>query len=226
VDDVANGYFVDQKYIDFVFLYFKRVFIEKNVGYNVAYWNAHSRRISRKNGRWLCNSQPLYFFHFSGYSAQEPGRITAHVSPDRSRYTFSTRPDLQQIFSHYEDLLTRNGYQRARSWPYTFASFNTGERIPHEVREFYRNNSPTWARWGDPFASSELKSGFPITMEPVAEPTAQDQLDAILSTRAWRWVSRYGRFKHRYLLPAAYKILGKVPETDVMKASETVEPSP
>jgi glycosyltransferase involved in cell wall biosynthesis len=38
--------------------------------------------------------------------------------------------------------------------------------------------------------------------EVTTQPTPQQQLDAILSTRAWRWVSRYGRFKYRFLMPA------------------------
>ena len=35
---------------------------------------------------------------------------------------------------------------------------------------------------------------------PVLTPT--EQLNAILNSRAWRWVCRYGRFKNRYLVPA------------------------
>lgn len=226
VVDVMNGYFVDQKFIDFVPLYFRNVFIEKNVGYNVAYWNVHSRLLSKNNGHWLCNSEALYFFHFSGYPAPERGAISVYVSNCSSRYEFSNRPDLQQIFSHYKNLLIRNGHKRARSWPYTFAYFKTGEPIPNELRAYYRNNSEC-RNGGDPFESLELKSRAGINpkseepphlspgtraaeaetqTEPVelsaAELTAREQLNAILNTRAWRWASRYGRFKHRFLLPA------------------------
>ena len=36
----------------------------------------------------------------------------------------------------------------------------------------------------------------------------ENQLNQILNSRAWRWVSRYGRFKLRYLAPA-YRLLGR-----------------
>ena len=70
VVDVMNGYFVDQKFIDFVPVLFENFHVEKQTGYNVAYWNLHSRRVHKQNGAWHCNESPLYFFHFSGY---DPG---------------------------------------------------------------------------------------------------------------------------------------------------------
>ncbi|HVQ39528.1 MAG TPA: glycosyltransferase [Pyrinomonadaceae bacterium] len=155
--DLLNGYFVDQKFIDFVPVYFNNVFVEKDVGYNVAYWNLHSRKLSRENGQWLCNGGPLYFFHFSGYPASERGAISAYLSNARSRFEFSSRPDVQPLFSHYKNLLLRNEYKRVRTWPYTYARFNTGESIPYELREHYRNHSAKWRRWDDPFGSPELK---------------------------------------------------------------------
>jgi glycosyltransferase involved in cell wall biosynthesis/lipopolysaccharide biosynthesis glycosyltransferase len=244
--DLENGYFVDQKFIDFVPVYFKNVFIEKNVGYNVAYWNLHSRRLTRDNGTWLCNGEPLYFFHFSGYPAPERGAISMYLPNGRSRFEFSTRPDVQRIFSHYKNLLLRNEHKRTRSWPYTFGYFKTGEPIPYQLREYYRNHSTKWRRWDDPFRSPELKRRAGITPMagmseslqvspttigvehqngfhaeasnghvhkalielPTEEETARAQLDAILNTRAWRWASRYGRIKYRYLMPT-YKFFGK-----------------
>jgi hypothetical protein len=128
VVDLSNGYFVDQKFIDFVPIFFKNIFVEKDVGYNVAYWNLHSRRISRENGAWMCNDSPLYFFHFSGYT---PGSaaLSSHIPGSLARHSLSNRRDLRDLFAEYKNLLLGNGYEEASNWGYTFGCFKTGERI-------------------------------------------------------------------------------------------------
>jgi hypothetical protein len=207
VIDVLNGYFVDQKFIDFVPLFFKNVLIEKDVGYNVAYWNLHSRRISRENGTWQCNGGPLYFFHFSGYRP-ESSAISSHIASSLSRYRLSNRRDLREVFAHYKDLLIRNGHQQASTWPYGFAYFRTGERIPDSLRLYYRSLPGKWRGFGDPFSSKRLKRRAGIDTKRPAVLTPAEQLSAILNSRAWRWICRYGRFKSRYLSPA-YELFGR-----------------
>jgi len=202
VVDLANGYFVDQKFVDLAPLFFQNIFVEKDVGYNAAYWNLHSRRLSRDHGAWLCNEGPLYFFHFSGYN---PGSaaISIHVPSSLSRYRLSSRPDVRPLFAEYKKRLLKNGYQQSRKWPYTFGYFKTGEPIPDQLRLYYRNCPSTWQEPRDPFGSNALMrrarmvrgSRRPIVLTPAV------QLEAILSSRAWHWVSLYGRFKNRCLVP-------------------------
>jgi hypothetical protein len=198
VVDVPNGYFVDQKFIDFVPIFFENFFIEKDVGYNVAYWNLHSRRLSEVNGAWRCNNGPLYFFHFSGYDPEHPA-ISSHIPDSLARYRLANRRDLRELFAEYKDLLSRNGHEQASTWPYTSGYFKTGERITDNLRLYYRSLPGNGRGLGDPFASEKLKRQAGIDTK-VGSPT--EQLNAILNSRAWRWVCRYGRFKNRYLLPA------------------------
>lgn len=218
VVDVSNGYFVDQKFIDFVPIFFKNVLVEKDVGYNVAYWNLHSRRISRENGAWRCNGGPLYFFHFSGYNP-ESAAISSHIPSSLSRYSLSNRRDLRKLFAEYKDLLIGNAYRQASAWPYTFGYFKTGERIPDNLRIYYRRLPGKWRGFGDPFDSKRLKRqagidtkprkpGLPRSRPLVVGPTPTEQLNAILNSTAWRWVCRYGRFKNRYLT-AAYGLFDR-----------------
>ncbi|HXM33743.1 MAG TPA: hypothetical protein VN920_01015 [Pyrinomonadaceae bacterium] len=202
VVDVLHGYFVDQKFIDFVPIFFKNFLIEQDVGYNVAYWNLHSRRISEANGALRCNDGLLYFFHFSGYDHERDG-ISSHIPGSLARYRFSNRSDLRKLFAEYKKLLIRNGYEQAIGWPYSFGYFKSGEPIPYDLRSHYRSFP---GEWRDPFDSEELKRQARIDTKAVA-PT--EQLNAILNSRAWRWVSRYGRFKNRYLLPA-YERFGRL----------------
>lgn len=209
--DVPNGYFVDQKYIDFVPIFFENVFVERKMGYNVAYWNLHSRRIGRTGAAWTCNDGPLYFFHFSGH-APESGEISSHIPASLARHRLSNRPDLRELFAEYDRLLLGHGHREASAWPYTFERFETGERIPDNVRRYYLNLPAGGRGLGDPFKSERLKRMAGVGAGPDtfarsatettdAAPTPEEQLNAILNSRAWRWVCRYGRFKNRYLSP-------------------------
>lgn len=210
VVDVLNGYFVDQKFIDFVPILFENIFIEKGPGYNVAYWNLHSRRIGRAGDAWTCNGGPLYFFHFSGHT---PGgaEISSHIPGSLARHRLSDRQDLRDLFAEYDGLLLGNGHEQASVWPYTFGRFKTGEPIPGKVRRYYLSLPGGGRGLGDPFESERLKrlagvgpGGLerPSAETPDTAPTHEAQLNAILNSRAWRWVSRYGRLKDRYLSPA------------------------
>ena len=134
-------------------VFFDNVGIEKSPGCNVAYWNLHRRRIQREEGVWLCNGAPLYFYHFSNFDPAQTERISGY----QTRYRLSDRPDLRPLFTEYNKLLLENGYEQTRTWPYTYAFFTTGARIPYELRVLYRNCSNKWELWGDPFQSAALK---------------------------------------------------------------------
>ena len=195
VVDSLKGYFVDQKFVDFVPLFFARVQIEKDIGYNVAYWNLHSRRITSEQGEWKCNDGLLYFFHFSGYQPQS-NSISKHIPESLARYRLSNRRDLRKLFADYDERLAANGYHQTIAWPYTFDYFKSGEPIPYDLRHHYRNLASERRRFGNPFASEELKRRID---DKVSSQTDTEQLNAILNSRAWWWVCRYGRFRDRVL---------------------------
>jgi hypothetical protein len=207
VVDVANGYFVDQRIVDFVPILFERVLIEKNTGYNVAYWNLHSRQISLVNGQWQCNHAQLYFFHFSGYD-ETTSSISTHIPNYRARFRLANGSDLRELFVLYKQLVLANGYAQVISWPYSFDYFKNGERVPDYVRTYYRQ-LPAAKRAAAPFESRELEElarGDSALLEE-AELTSVAELEAIRNSRAWRWVFRYGRFKERFLQPI-YSLFG------------------
>src|SRR2546428_6657809 len=49
------------------------------------------------------------------------------------------RPPRSTLFPYTTLFRSRNGHRTARTWPYTFAYFKTGEAIPIELRIQYRN---------------------------------------------------------------------------------------
>ena len=74
----ARGMHVDQKWIDLVPGLFENVLILREPGYNVAYWNLHSRILSILDGHITVNGEPGYFFHFSGFDPLNISLISKH----------------------------------------------------------------------------------------------------------------------------------------------------
>ena len=98
---LADGVFVDQKWMDLVLSCVESSVLLRHPGYNVAYWNLPHRKISRDGaGQYLVNGEPLRFFHFSGFDPKLPSLISKHqtgfpgaTSAKRpSRCTWATKP--------------------------------------------------------------------------------------------------------------------------------------
>jgi hypothetical protein len=148
----AKGYFVDQRFIDLALGLFPGFDVVREPGYNAAYWNIHGRTISRENDQWRCNGGPLYFYHFSGYSPKRPDSISKYIN----RYTLATRPDLRPLFEEYRTQLLANGYDTTSTWPYSYASYATGEQIDYAERQTFRDTNEESVRSRDPFSSATV----------------------------------------------------------------------
>jgi len=146
VIDHAKGYFVDQRFIDLAFPLFENIHVERDTGYNVAYWNLHSRRVDWREGRWLCNGKPLYFFHFSNYKPEAPSLLSAF----QNRMRLAEHPDLGRLFTLYTEHLLQHGYGESHAWPYTHGKYADGGTITDEDRRVYRSFGKRLVP-GDPF---------------------------------------------------------------------------
>ena len=132
--DHGAGYFVDQKFIEYAFVLFRNISIVFDTGYNAAYWNLHSRAITYRDGRWMCNDGRLYFYHFSNYKPERPHSISAY----QTRFEFSELPDLRRLFSFYHDLLIRNDYEKSQKWPYSYSEFKNLREMAQVLTRSYR----------------------------------------------------------------------------------------
>jgi hypothetical protein len=120
------GYFVDQIWANYFPVFFEKVYILKEPGYNVGYWNFGERKIIEKDGAYFVNDTPLYFFHFSNYKIKKPEQISIY-----SEYDFDSRSDLKPLYSRYLQMLLANKHAeyseikpalslRARPHPYKY----------------------------------------------------------------------------------------------------------
>jgi hypothetical protein len=110
--------FYDQLWINYVPVLFDNYYILKHPGYNMANWNLHERVLSvNGNSTFLVNTKfPLRFFHFSSYRFDNPNVICAYLT----RFDFTTRPDLKEIFSTYHSLLVQNKAETIKKLPVYF----------------------------------------------------------------------------------------------------------
>ena len=138
VVDIERGLFTDQKWIDLVPGMFDRVHIERNPGWNVAYWNLNHRHVVMHNGAYQVNGHPLLFFHFSGFSPD-----AKLLSKHQNRYTMETLPPaVRELTRDYAAELQRAGYEAYRQVPYAFGRFLGGDPIPDLARRCYREGFP------------------------------------------------------------------------------------
>jgi hypothetical protein len=115
--DIEKGMFVDQLYCNMVPLYYDNVFIEKNPGYNIAYWNLHERTITEKYGKYYSNKEPLIFYHYSGMNASDP----INISRWQNRFDLKKRPDLVPLFDSYRQKIEANGNAYFKSFNCIYA---------------------------------------------------------------------------------------------------------
>jgi hypothetical protein len=102
--DVQNGIFVDQLWINYVPLFYKRVKILRNTGLNVAAWNLHERTINEKDNSEMADGSPLYFYHFSNYKFSNPEEMSVYYT----RYNFDSHPEVKQLYKNYRQCLISN----------------------------------------------------------------------------------------------------------------------
>ncbi len=167
VVDIARGLFTDQKWIDLVPGMYDGVAVERDPGWNVAYWNLNHRTVTRADdGAARVNGCPLLFFNFSGFA---PG--TTLVSKHQDRFALADLPPpVRALIDDYASDLARYGIEECRNLPYAFGRFRNGEPIPDLARRCYREEFPwnephpdLWSAEGQSFVIDWLNRPAPST---------------------------------------------------------------
>lgn len=136
VIDHAHGIFVDQRWVDFVPSFLQKVFIIREKGYNVAYWNLHERLpISFDESGPRTVGEPLYFYHFSGLDIYNPH----HISKFQNRYTLDSDNGLMTLCTKYQETIMGNKHHKYKQLSYGYDVFDNGRRISPLTRKLYRS---------------------------------------------------------------------------------------
>jgi glycosyltransferase involved in cell wall biosynthesis len=142
-----RGMFVDQRWMDLTPGLFDGVYILRDPGYNVAYWNLPSRVTEMRGKTVLVNKRPCYFFHFSGFNPDYPDRVSKHTT----RLTMDKIGAAARLFHKYRDLLVRNGHDECKKWPYAFDTFANGVKIPALARQLFQQLGDQASQFPNPF---------------------------------------------------------------------------
>lgn len=137
VIDVERGLFVDQSWIDLVPCYFDH-HVLKDPGYNVAYWNLHTRKISSRGDRFMVDGRPLVFFHFSGFSPDAPYALTKYAG-DIPRVLLSENEVAWDLCESYGESLARQGFAELSAIPYGYDTLTNGLKLDSRMRRIYRD---------------------------------------------------------------------------------------
>ncbi len=167
VNDIHNGVFVDQSWMDLAPAFLDDVAITRDPAYNVAYWNLPQRQTAVEAGRLTVDGRPVAFFHFSGIDFNNLEAISKH----QNRITLRSRPELRQTFEQYRRLVLEAGHLHLVGIPYGFGTFaGTDVKIPWFARRLLQRMDPKGRRFENPFDLYQDDSFFAWLVEPISLP--------------------------------------------------------
>lgn len=106
--DFQNGLFVDQLWVNFLPVFYSNVYILRDPGYNMGYWNFSERRLTKKvDGYYVNEEHRLVFFHFSSFDPLQPDKLCKHLN-----YSFERRADLLPLYQSYTAKLLEKGFAK------------------------------------------------------------------------------------------------------------------
>ena len=153
-DDIPHGIFTDQKWGDLVPALFDGVHIIKSPAYNVSTWNLSHRKITKKNGRFFVNGEPLQFYHFSGFdSGAQKTMLELYAEKGSAAYT---------LRDMYIEKQNEAGQKRYVKYASIYDCFDNGERITNEHRKMMRERSDVheFFKDVDPYVVEQKKSYY------------------------------------------------------------------
>lgn len=121
-----EGLNADQTWFNLVPLFFRGTKVLRHPGCNAAYWNLHERIISKKDGRYFVNeTDPLLFFHFSGYSLQHPQSISRH----QDRIKLENGSVLKELVQQFNNTLQKNKHENFISIKNVYSKKTFGKKL-------------------------------------------------------------------------------------------------
>lgn len=150
-DDIPNGLFTDQRWVDLAPAFFEGVKIMKSPRLNVAPWNLTTRSLtgSTQDG-FQVDGDPLGFFHFTGFDSGDHEIMAAKNAPGNRA--------LQELIVWYKQNIRLPSQDPLAGQPWAFSTFSTGEPITSAQRTVYRDRPDLQVAFKDPFDSSSTTS--------------------------------------------------------------------
>jgi len=145
-DNISNGLFTDQRWIDLVPAFFDGVGIVRSTRHDVATWNLTTRRLAGDFDRgFTVDTKPLGFYHFTGFDKGDHHIMAAkNASGNRS---------LEMLLRWYTNRIAELGKDPLCKIPWFFSAFDNAEPIKVAQRVVYRERVDLQRAFPDPLAS-------------------------------------------------------------------------
>ena len=130
-----RGYFVDQRWMDLGPGLIQSMYVLRDPGYNVAYWNLPHREVRHTASGYVVDGRPLRFFHFSGYDPSAPERLSKH----QDRIKLVELPAVRQLCDGYAEALRDQDHNRWQATTYGFGALADGTPLDAAARRVYRD---------------------------------------------------------------------------------------
>lgn len=149
--DLADGMFVDQKWLTLVPGLFENVHVLRHPGYNTGHWTLPQFPLGRDTeGHVTIGKHRVVLYHFS------------HLSPSNSqefincqnRFTFDDLPELQQLVDDYHQAIARHDDGHIAHWSTEYDRLDDGTPIHPLWREVIRREFPGFAEVENPFSTA------------------------------------------------------------------------
>jgi hypothetical protein len=193
----TTGLFVDQKWAELAIVFWEKIFIVRDPGYNVSFWNLHERTIhqNRVNG-----SIDLVFYHFSSIDIDNESILSKH---DKT-VGFDTYPELRSLYFEYRRTVNNNGYKKYKNIPYGYSCLADGFVLSTLERRLYSMIAPYC-----PHPSLLNKKEFYKTLKHYGKNVPQKAIRSIILAKAASGVLKLlGTKKYQKLM----EVLGKAPQ--------------
>ncbi len=146
-DDIPNGLFTDQKWMDLAPAFFAGTGVLRSPRFNVAPWNLTTRSLSgtRADG-YLVGEDPLGFYHFTGFDSGAHQLMAKKYAGDN--------PAVSEIVSWYVSQMRELGKDPRCRLSWAYGQFADGTKIEAGHRIIYRSRHDLQRSFPDPFATS------------------------------------------------------------------------
>ncbi len=188
-DDIPNGLFTDQRWVDLAPAFFDDIFILRDKTYNVATWNLTHRDVrSNDDGLLTIEGSPVKFFHFSGFDSGAQKVMLM-------KYARMNSP-LFKLRKWYIHELDKEGQKKLGKLPCVYSSYSNGELITNTQRAVYRSRQDLIRAFPSPDLVTEDKACYfywfketflkEFSGKECAMPPDEQLLAVILNSWSWR----------------------------------------
>ena len=146
-DDIPNGLFTDQRWIDLAPALFEGIGILRSSRFNVAPWNLTTRTVSGSLAEGLrVDGELLGFYHFTGFDSGAHRIMTGKYC--------AANAAIGELVNWYERETGDWRKDPLSARPWAFGKFGNGTKIHRAHRLIYRGRPDLQQRYADPFAAT------------------------------------------------------------------------